>query len=260
MSAVPVLCYHAIGGPTSGPDHSFSVEPQTFADHLDALDSEGWRFAPFSDLIKARAAGGDLAAKTAVVTFDDGFASVLHSAVPILHGVGATGTAFITTGFLASEKTLAPDRYLTQREVEQLSAAGLEIGAHGDQHLEHDLIGPDELHTELARSQEILRDIVGQEILSYAYPFGYSNPEVQAAAANEGYRGAAGVRHALSSAADSPFDIARLRITRRTTPERLMGWVSGRDVRTSPCPERLVSRAYRRVRSARKRVQRPIGR
>src|SRR4051794_4840657 len=96
---VPVLCYHAI---TETPGHHiapFTVSPAAFERQLDLLVTEGYRCVTFGEMLR-REAAGTLDGRTAVVTFDDGYADFATAALPALKARSIPSTLFVTTGWL----------------------------------------------------------------------------------------------------------------------------------------------------------------
>jgi peptidoglycan/xylan/chitin deacetylase (PgdA/CDA1 family) len=86
--------YHGIGSVDIDPWGLF-VSPENFAQHLQVL-GELTRPAPLRRLIDD-AAGGELAPRSVAVTFDDGYANVLHVAEPILSAHSTPATLFVVS-------------------------------------------------------------------------------------------------------------------------------------------------------------------
>src|SRR3712207_3581414 len=99
MTAVPILCYHAVGEGIEGADRPFALSPAQFEAHLDVIAREGRRSLTVAGLMRAWRAG-EMPRHSVVLTFDDGFADVLRVVAPALAARGLTGTAFLTTGRL----------------------------------------------------------------------------------------------------------------------------------------------------------------
>jgi len=101
MADVLVLCYHAVSATWNA---TFSVTPDALERQLSGLVGAGWRGASFTDAVLAPPAD-----KTLSVTFDDGFASVIEVAEPILTQLGLPGTVFAPTAFMPERQQLRWD-------------------------------------------------------------------------------------------------------------------------------------------------------
>jgi peptidoglycan/xylan/chitin deacetylase (PgdA/CDA1 family) len=90
-----ILLYHRIADPEIDP-HLLCVSPQHFAEQLAVLAQY---YTPLSLQQCVAAVGQDsLPRRTAVITFDDGYADNLYAAKPLLERHGFPATLFITTG------------------------------------------------------------------------------------------------------------------------------------------------------------------
>jgi peptidoglycan/xylan/chitin deacetylase (PgdA/CDA1 family) len=146
-----------------------------------------------------RRLAGTLPRRSVVVTFDDGFASVLR-AVPILDELGFPATVFVVTRFTESgeplswpgvETWLATEhagemRPLGWAELEELLERGWEVGSHTVSHAHL----PDLTEAGLAHELGFSRTSIAQRLgrcETLAYPYGRANARVAGAAASAGY-------------------------------------------------------------------------
>lgn len=92
-----VLLYHRVADVAVDP-WGLAVSPAHFAEHLAVLRR---RTHPMrlSDFVRARARGA-LPRNAVAVTFDDGYADNLHTALPLLAEYGVPATVFLATGYL----------------------------------------------------------------------------------------------------------------------------------------------------------------
>ena len=119
------------------------------------------------------------------VTFDDGHASVLEEALPVLARHGLVGTVFPRLDLLGSPGLLS------QPGLEALVAAGWEVGSHTLTHRDLTTLDDAELERELAGSKRELEALLGRPCRSIAYPRGNADERVLAAAAAAGYEAGA---------------------------------------------------------------------
>ena len=115
------------------------------------------------------------------VTFDDGDASVLEHAFPVLSELGLPGTVFVPAGTVGAPGLLDWD------ELRLLANAGWEIGSHSVTHACLTKVDDAVLDEELRVSRELIEAQLGVPCRSIAYPYGESDERVRAAAERMGY-------------------------------------------------------------------------
>jgi len=101
------------------------------------------------------------------LTFDDGFSSDYQLVLPELKKLQAAATFFIVTDWLETPG------YLTRQQVRDLSDAGMQIGSHSKSHPNFLKITPEERLDELRGSKLILENIIGKEISTFSFPYGF---------------------------------------------------------------------------------------
>ena len=77
--------------------------PNGSASRSPGLQRRGYTIRPLAEMLRLRRLGLPLPARTVVLTFDDGFASVHRYAWPILRELQAPATIFLCTAYLDSE-------------------------------------------------------------------------------------------------------------------------------------------------------------
>jgi peptidoglycan/xylan/chitin deacetylase (PgdA/CDA1 family) len=105
---------------------------------------------------------------------------------------------------------------LSWRQIEEVAAAGVEIGAHSVNHPELDQLASSELEHELATAKHALEDRLGVAVPGLAYPFGYSSRLVRETAEAVGYEYACAVGNRLASPSADQFALPRLTVARST--------------------------------------------
>jgi peptidoglycan/xylan/chitin deacetylase (PgdA/CDA1 family) len=191
---VPVLLYHDIAdGSAHERFRRFVVPPALLDEHLSALKSAGYQTANASALVSDQLEPSD-GARVVYLTFDDGFSSFADYAVPAMTRYGMTGTVFVPTAFVGGPAawlaSMGEDRrtLMTWAELRAVSAAGMEVGAHGHRHLQCDLVRRDLMRAELHNGRATLEEHLSVSITSMAYPFGWHDRSVRAAARATGYQ------------------------------------------------------------------------
>lgn len=142
------LTFHGIGTP--GPQVPLQEVPYW-------LSAE--RFAAIVDLVGR-------SGRSVRLTFDDGNASDLAIATPILKRAGLTATFFVLTDRLGA------DAYLSEADLVRLRDEGMAIGAHGMAHVAWTSLAPDALAEQVSTSFARLSGILGAPVREVAVPFG----------------------------------------------------------------------------------------
>ena len=193
MSDVLVLCYHAIS-----PDWpaALSTTPSLFERHLELLLRRGYRPETFTAAVK-----GAGAKRRFAVTFDDAYRSVIDLARPIMDRLGVPGTVFVPTDWVGRDEPMRWDgidqwlggphedelHCMNRAQLDELAAAGWEIGSHTCSHPRLTTVDDEQLARELRESKEAL----GPDCRSIAYPYGDVDARVIEAARDAGYETAA---------------------------------------------------------------------
>jgi peptidoglycan/xylan/chitin deacetylase (PgdA/CDA1 family) len=162
-----VLCYHSVPSRQEG---RFRTQMQILrrlcvtipADHRSELETDR---------------------RYAVITFDDGFVSVLKHAEPVLKRHKLPFTLFIPAGRLGArpdwiDEENHPDRLEKVMDEEMLrgiAAGDVLIGSHSMTHAYLTRLDEENAFRELADSKRVLERITGAEVSLLAFPHGFYN-------------------------------------------------------------------------------------
>jgi peptidoglycan/xylan/chitin deacetylase (PgdA/CDA1 family) len=112
-----VLFFHRVvappGIPRSGWPSSVETEPHVFESILAQLARSGHSFVSIDELREVLVSRRGRARKLVVITFDDGYADVLHTALPLLASRNVPFVLYLTTGF--PDRTVVPFWYPLER-------------------------------------------------------------------------------------------------------------------------------------------------
>ncbi len=158
-----ILAYHTIGNPVWG---MTNVTARDFERHLQVAVDDGWTFATPAQVL------ADPGARQLALTFDDGEASVLHCAAPVLRHHGIPATAFVVTGWADGGHYAGYRHVLDWDGVRKLRDAGFALGSHSVTHRDFGRLSADETAQELDRSRRRLQEMAGVEADEFAIPFG----------------------------------------------------------------------------------------
>jgi peptidoglycan/xylan/chitin deacetylase (PgdA/CDA1 family) len=190
------LCYHAVSPRWPA---ELSVTPEALESQLGYLAKRGYRGITFTEAVRGTASG-----KSVAITFDDGYASTVRLARPILDRFGMPGTVFVPTDFIGGGPMAWPgiDQWLgTEHEPElvpmtwadarELADSGWEIGSHTKSHPHLTEIDDELLAQELLESRLACERMLDRRCDSIAYPYGDHDERVIAATEKAGYEAAA---------------------------------------------------------------------
>lgn len=169
-----ILAYHSIGTPGWGVN---DVRPADFERHLQLAVDEGWTFATPADVL------AHPERKQLAITFDDGVASVLTHAVPVLRQHGVPATMFAVTGWADGQRPEGHRDVLDWKGLTALQDAGMTLGSHSVTHPDFGLLTADAALRELAESRVRLEQALGLDVREFAIPFGQSRNWTAAAGA-----------------------------------------------------------------------------
>jgi peptidoglycan/xylan/chitin deacetylase (PgdA/CDA1 family) len=179
-----LLAYHAVGA------GSLAIPEGALHAQLALLRRRGYVGFTAAETERRRQ-DGTLPPRAVVVTFDDGFRSVLR-AKPILDELGLPATVFAVTSFVESGEPLRwpglgqPEESLDWPELELLREAGWEVGSHTVTHPLLPDLDDAALERELVDSRATIRKRLGS-CETLAYPYGRADERTAAAAARVGY-------------------------------------------------------------------------
>jgi peptidoglycan/xylan/chitin deacetylase (PgdA/CDA1 family) len=224
-ATLPVLMYHSVSTVPQGPLAELGVPQRRLREHLGALTSAGYRLVGLSDALDL--VSGGFTDPVVAVTFDDGYADFLD-ALPILGALGAGATLYPVVGQVGREADWLGERaglfgrLLDWPELDEVAAAGVEIGCHGLTHRPLDVLPSGQVDEELRIARERLTDRYGRRIRSFCYPHGYQDAAVRAAVARHGYDNACVVGRALHTVGADRFAVPRLLPTPEQTGEQVV--------------------------------------
>jgi peptidoglycan/xylan/chitin deacetylase (PgdA/CDA1 family) len=265
VTGVPVLLYHSVSDDPPSWIAPYTVTPAAFREQLDRILDKGLPVVPLRRLVAAIHGGPPLPAGAVVLTFDDGFADFYWTVASVLDDRGLPATLYVTVGAVhppgapGEGSLLPPAPMLNWRQVNTLDALGIEIGGHSLTHAPLDTVHRRRLDEEITGCKKRLEDVLGHEVTAFAYPHGYSSPEVRRRVRQAGWTSATAVGNAFSSPADDPMRISRLMIRSDTPPQVFDDWISGRGAAVAPLAEGAATRAWRTYRRLRAALGSPVG-
>jgi peptidoglycan/xylan/chitin deacetylase (PgdA/CDA1 family) len=225
VSADFVLMYHSVE-PYAADPYQVTVRPDRFEQQLRWLHRRGLRGVSMRELLSAGCRAGLVG-----LTFDDGYADFVTQVMPALARYGWNATVFVVAGALGGsndwDRPGPAKRLMTADEVRAAAAAGIEIGSHSLNHRRLTGVEDGALGPEVRRSRAILRELTGQDVGGFCYPYGDAGAREVDAVREAGYGYGCGVgtvpggRHAIPRTFVGDRD---------TAPRLLAKWVRHRVV------------------------------
>ena len=147
-------------------------------------------------------------AKPVVLTFDDGYADAYEVVFPLLLEYGYTGTFFV----LATPTHFEAPGYLTWAQMQEMAQAGMEIQAHGRDHVDLRGRSNDYLVYQILGIQEAIHSHTDQLPRFFCYPSGRYDDNVIAVLKSAGYWGAVTTEWGNTHTLEVFFEMSRVRI------------------------------------------------
>lgn len=194
-----ILAYHKIGAPSRGAWETWFYVPEgVFREHLRCIRDSGWTPIDAASLVAGLEAPERLPSRAALITFDDGYVSVLRVAMPLLAEAGYPAVMFVPTQYVGTtnlfDDSVEPSEPICSwQELRELEAGGISVESHGVSHTSLSALWPEARDEEIATSKRALDNGLDKQVLLFSYPYGDSGSHHEATAAalrSYGYRAA----------------------------------------------------------------------
>ena len=205
---IPILTYHSF----EASSWKYSLEPTLFDEHLDYLTSKGYVSLTLSEYTQQD--GLALSTKPFILTFNGGFKS-LERILPILRKYHCKATYFVPTAYVGKQSHWLNNQghIFTQLDWEALIALnqmGMEIGSHGHEHHQLDVIPEVLARHDISYSKVLIEDKIGQACSSFAYPYGYQNIQIKKLVRTAGFSLACTMDDRISTSESDLYSLPRL--------------------------------------------------
>lgn len=185
------------------------INRKTFELHLRILKLLGYETITFKDLAKIGLTNRR-EKKYIIITIDDGDKSDYTMFFPILKKFNMKAVLFIT-----SESN---SKKLSKEEIKELHESGLiEFGGHSENHKSMITLSKEELEKEILENKYKIEKIVGEKVLSFAYPYGHKTKRIEKAVRDSGYIFAVSIDTGTGFIGENPYDIRRTKIDENTS-------------------------------------------
>ena len=183
-----VLAYHAVADLSGDPVlERYAVPAERFREQLETLRRAGYNLVGAGEALRFLEGRGGLPRRPVLLTFDDAYDS-LPGGIPAV--------TFAVSGRLGGvnewdlKRGATPLRLLDAGELKELTARGLEVGAHSRTHPDLTKVPDAELDEEVAGSRQDLARLGLPPPRLFAYPYGKEDERVRQAAQRAGFAAA----------------------------------------------------------------------
>lgn len=220
---IKVFMYHRIIKQASGNTKDWhAVSEDNFRKQLKMLDMLNYTPITFEDLQLYLDDKLTLPKKPIILTFDDGHLDTYEVALPILkefdmkavvYALGNRNLRYALWDQIDGGPTLP---LMTDDQLLEIRSMGFEVGAHSMTHPTLSNLSVEEQIEEIVGSKRSLENLLGENLLSFAYPYGrldFSSYEITQKA---GFKFACGVFTGPPKFGDDIFNIRRLSVGYKT--------------------------------------------
>ncbi|MEO0082970.1 MAG: polysaccharide deacetylase family protein [candidate division WOR-3 bacterium] len=129
--------------------------------------------------------------KYVIISFDDGFYSVYKYAYPILKHYRIPITCGLVTSYITNNapKERSEYSFMSVNEIQELiDSLNIEIASHSVNHYDLTKLPVEQVKYELIRSKRILDSVFNQNVITFIYPYGKTNPQIVELTKLAGYK------------------------------------------------------------------------
>lgn len=215
---IPILMYHQfLEKREQAGKIKIYVTKKTLELHLFILKILGYKTITFRDLAQMMESGFKKD-KYIILTVDDGYKDNYEILFPLLKKYKMKAVIYFVTGVDYNRWTVegeGENKFLLMNsdEVREMNESGLvEFGGHTLTHPSLPKLDDKTLEEEIFKNKKELENIVGEEIVSFAYPYGHQTVRVQNVAKKAGYKFAVSTDSGTGRIIDNLYDIRRTAI------------------------------------------------
>jgi peptidoglycan/xylan/chitin deacetylase (PgdA/CDA1 family) len=225
---IPVLMYHHLLPESMMADLPYNasiISFESFYGQMKWLKSQGWQTLTLDQLHAALESDMPLPDKSFVVTFDDGYASNLYFAFPVLNRLNYTGVEFIITANLEEEIQKWDGKKLSWLNVQAISRVfSIQSHSHAFHQMEEgqallSIRTEEEIREDLAFAWAEIDRHIEPGIRAFAYPYGVTSPAAVKVLKEQGVSLAFTTQTGYLTKETDPLLIPRFGITPSVTME-----------------------------------------
>ncbi|TAH18464.1 MAG: hypothetical protein EAZ08_11275 [Cytophagales bacterium] len=195
-SFIPILMYHKIPTEPIESANKIFVTKKNFEKHLKFFKFRGLTPITFKDYIDFREGKKSLKnfpKKPIILTFDDGYTDNYFNLLPLMEKYGYKGVIYllgdfdVSYNFWDADQGDHRDEIMSREQKKTFVEKGWEIGSHTLTHRHLSQLSESEAFEEITEAKSTLEQVLGTEIISFAYPYGDLNETVKAQIKKSGH-------------------------------------------------------------------------
>ena len=188
LRRLAVLGFHKIGAPPPGCSSTwFYISETIFERFLHLLQKNRWHVIDVETFLNGLELPASLPKLAALLTFDDGYRSMRHIALPILSSFGFPSVLFVPTNYIGStnyfDAGLEPEEPICAwNDLEELQRGKVSVQSHGVAHRRFSMIDDTQRRHEMEHSKKLIEDRLGHAVKMFSFPYGDNGREPRVAA------------------------------------------------------------------------------
>lgn len=183
------LMFHSISQPLTMEEAHYSIAPRRFHRLMRWFRATGHTTSTAMEWL-----GDATPAKHVLLTFDDGYDDLYTELLPLVVEYRYTSLIYLVVDCIGRSNLwdqasgLRARKLLNLEQIREMKRHGVEFGSHSLTHPQLPGLSDAQLCREVGDSKRRLEDLLGVEVISFAYPYGGVDDRVRAAVAEAGYR------------------------------------------------------------------------
>ncbi len=208
-----VLMYHAVD--TSG--WRLSIPPHEFARQMKHLKRHRI-VVSLADVVAHAKGEKRLPERSVAVTFDDGYADLVPTVLPVITRYRIPVTVFLTTDLTEQTNSKQIPR-ITWDDVRLLRASGwVTIESHGKTHPHLPALSVEEVRAQLVDAKKDIERETSTTPSYFAYPYGDRSPEVEEEVKAAGYEAAFSITEGFVRKGSELLHLPRIQVDATMSP------------------------------------------
>lgn len=232
---IPVLMYHRIidKEEDKGVCYTYTLF-ENFKNQMYYLKKNGFTPITFKDLDKINYRNRfDKDNKYVIITFDDGYEDNYKLAFPILKELGFRAVIYLATREKYNKWDVDEHQenkfpLMTKEMIEEMHLYGIEFGGHTLNHARLPDITEKEIKEQINESKKDIEDLIGEKLISFAYPYGLATDYAKEVVREVGYKYAVTTVFGTECFSDDLYYIRRVAIFPKNKGMHFRRKVSGK--------------------------------